>query len=46
MNTGCPGVGEKLEALGFRVFETPLDEFIKVDKRARSSLLRPVISDI
>ena len=40
MNTGCPGVREKLEALGFRVFETPLDEFIKAGGSAKCLVLR------
>jgi len=39
MNTGCPGVREKLEALGFRIFETPLDEFIKAGGSAKCLVL-------
>jgi len=39
MNTGCPGVREKLEALGCRVFETPLDEFIKAGGSAKCLVL-------
>jgi N-dimethylarginine dimethylaminohydrolase len=35
MNDGCPGVRASLEALGFEVFETPLDEFIKAGGSAK-----------
>jgi arginine dihydrolase len=35
MNTGCPRVRENLEELGFSVFETPLDEFIKAGGSAK-----------
>jgi N-dimethylarginine dimethylaminohydrolase len=40
LNTGCPRVREKLEAKGFRVFETPLDEFIKAGGGAKCLVLR------
>jgi N-dimethylarginine dimethylaminohydrolase len=35
MNTGCPVVRAKLEALGFNVYETPLDEFLKAGGSAK-----------
>jgi N-dimethylarginine dimethylaminohydrolase len=35
MNTGCPVVREKLEALAFKVYETPLDEFLKAGGSAK-----------
>ena len=40
MNTGCPRVRQKLEALGFRIFEVPLDEFIKAGGSAKCLVLR------
>jgi N-dimethylarginine dimethylaminohydrolase len=39
LNSGCPRVREKLEAMGFRVFETPLDEFIKAGGSAKCLVL-------
>jgi N-dimethylarginine dimethylaminohydrolase len=35
MNTGCPVARGKLEALGFNVYETPLDEFLKAGGSAK-----------
>ncbi len=35
MNTGCPVVRAKLEDLGFNVYETPLDEFLKAGGSAK-----------
>jgi N-dimethylarginine dimethylaminohydrolase len=35
MNDGCPRVREKLESLDFKVFITPLDEFIKAGGSAK-----------
>jgi N-dimethylarginine dimethylaminohydrolase len=35
MNTGCPVVRGKLEDLGFNVYETPLDEFLKAGGSAK-----------
>lgn len=35
MNTGCPKMRTALEQLGFAVFETPLDEFIKAGGSAK-----------
>jgi N-dimethylarginine dimethylaminohydrolase len=35
MNTGCPVVRGKLDELGFNVFETPLDEFLKAGGSAK-----------
>jgi N-dimethylarginine dimethylaminohydrolase len=35
MNTGCPVVRGKLEDMGFRVYETPLDEFLKAGGSAK-----------
>ncbi len=40
MNTGCPRVREKLEAAGFRIFEVPLDEFLKAGGSAKCLVLR------
>ena len=35
MNTGCPVARGKLEDLGFNVYETPLDEFLKAGGSAK-----------
>lgn len=35
LNTGCPKIRRHLEELGFTVFETPLDEFIKAGGSAK-----------
>ncbi|HXG50017.1 MAG TPA: arginine deiminase-related protein [candidate division Zixibacteria bacterium] len=35
MNDGCPAVRERLEDLGFAVFETPLGEFLKAGGSAK-----------
>jgi N-dimethylarginine dimethylaminohydrolase len=35
MNSGCPVVRSEIEALGLRVFETPLDEFLKAGGSAK-----------
>jgi N-dimethylarginine dimethylaminohydrolase len=35
MNTGCPVVRERLEELGFHIYETPLDEFLKAGGSAK-----------
>jgi N-dimethylarginine dimethylaminohydrolase len=35
MNTGCPVVRANLEDLGFNVYETPLDEFLKAGGSAK-----------
>ena len=35
MNDGCPKVRERLETLGFAVFETPLGEFLKAGGSAK-----------
>jgi N-dimethylarginine dimethylaminohydrolase len=35
MNTGCPVARGKLEELGFNVFQTPLDEFLKAGGSAK-----------
>lgn len=35
MNAGCQSLHEPLERLGFQVFETPLDEFIKAGGSAK-----------
>jgi len=35
MNSGCPRIRQTLEELGFHVFETPLDEFIKAGGSAK-----------
>jgi N-dimethylarginine dimethylaminohydrolase len=35
MNDGCPKIREKLESLGFAVFETPLSEFLKAGGSAK-----------
>ena len=40
MNTGCPKVRSELEAAGFKVFETPLDEFIKAGGSAKCLVLK------
>jgi N-dimethylarginine dimethylaminohydrolase len=40
MNEGCPESREKLESLGFSVFETPLSEFIKAGGSAKCLVLR------
>lgn len=39
MNEGCPQVRETLESLGFNVFATPLDEFIKAGGSAKCLVL-------
>jgi N-dimethylarginine dimethylaminohydrolase len=39
MNDGCPEVREQVESLGFTVFETPLDEFIKAGGSAKCLVL-------
>lgn len=39
MNTGCPKIRSALEAASFRVFETPLDEFIKAGGSAKCLVL-------
>jgi N-dimethylarginine dimethylaminohydrolase len=39
MNDGCPQVREKLQDLGFAVYETPLDEFIKAGGSAKCLVL-------
>ena len=40
MNDGCPQTCEKLNALGFSVFETPLSEFIKAGGSAKCLVLK------
>jgi len=40
MNDGCPKIHSALEALGFTVFETPLDEFIKAGGSAKCLVLK------
>jgi N-dimethylarginine dimethylaminohydrolase len=40
INDGCPKIREKLESLGFLVFETPLGEFIKAGGSAKCLVLR------
>ncbi len=35
MNEGCPRIREQLQSLGFTVFETPLDEFLKAGGSAK-----------
>jgi N-dimethylarginine dimethylaminohydrolase len=40
INDGCPRVRKKLESQGFRVFETPLDEFIKAGGSAKCLVLK------
>lgn len=40
MNAGCQEVSQKLQALGFEVFETPLDEFVKAGGSAKCLTLR------
>ena len=39
MNSGCPSTRETLQALGYRVFETPLDEFVKAGGSAKCMVL-------
>ena len=39
MNSGCPHIRSELEDLGFAVFETPLDEFIKAGGSAKCLVL-------
>ena len=39
MNDGCPEAREKLQGLGFTVYETPLDEFIKAGGSAKCMVL-------
>jgi len=39
MNAGCPKAREKLQDLGFTVYETPLDEFIKAGGSAKCMVL-------
>jgi N-dimethylarginine dimethylaminohydrolase len=39
INSGCPEVRKKLEGVGFRVFETSLDEFIKAGGSAKCLVL-------
>ena len=40
LNTGCPLLKEELQRRGFRVYETPLDEFIKAGGSAKCLTLR------
>jgi N-dimethylarginine dimethylaminohydrolase len=40
MNDGCPKIRALLEAAGFTVFETPLDEFIKAGGSAKCLVLK------
>lgn len=40
MNDGCPQTCEKLRALGFSIFETPLSEFIKAGGSAKCLALK------
>jgi N-dimethylarginine dimethylaminohydrolase len=40
MNDGCPEIRASLEAAGFTVFETPLDEFIKAGGSAKCLVLK------
>jgi len=40
MNDGCPEIRTSLEAAGFTVFETPLDEFIKAGGSAKCLVLK------
>ena len=40
MNDGCPKIRAALEAAGFTVFETPLDEFIKAGGSAKCLVLK------
>lgn len=40
MNDGCPQTRERLHALGFSVFETPLSEFIKAGGSAKCLVLK------
>jgi N-dimethylarginine dimethylaminohydrolase len=40
MNDGCPEIRERLKSLGFAVFETPLDEFIKAGGSAKCLVLK------
>lgn len=39
MNAGCQSTREQLEGLGYQVFETPLDEFIKAGGSAKCLVL-------
>ncbi len=39
MNTGCPKIRSALDHLGFKTFETPLDEFIKAGGSAKCLVL-------
>jgi N-dimethylarginine dimethylaminohydrolase len=39
MNDGCPKLKGKMEAAGFSVFQTPLDEFIKAGGSAKCLVL-------
>jgi N-dimethylarginine dimethylaminohydrolase len=39
INDGCPELSRKLEVLGFSVFQTPLDEFIKAGGSAKCLVL-------
>ncbi len=39
MNEGCPKIKETLESMGFNVFTTPLDEFIKAGGSAKCLVL-------
>src|SRR5262245_746574 len=39
VNDGCPETREKLQSLGFTVYETPLDEFIKAGGSAKCMVL-------
>jgi N-dimethylarginine dimethylaminohydrolase len=40
MNAGCPRVSDRIKSLGFTVFETPLDEFIKAGGSAKCLALK------
>jgi len=40
INEGCPQVRERLQSLGFTVFETPLGEFIKAGGSAKCLALK------
>ena len=39
INHGCSEAREKLQSLGFTVYETPLDEFIKAGGSAKCMAL-------
>jgi N-dimethylarginine dimethylaminohydrolase len=39
LNSGCPVTRGKIEELGFKVFETPLDEFLKAGGSAKCLVL-------